>query len=118
MSNQANRINKYINDKYNDEPNFLWKKFPSYAVYRNKNNNKWYSIIMNVDLSKLKAGFGEVEILNVKLDKEKVLELLKQKEFYQAYHMHKTDWISIILNDTIDDYTIMKLIDRSFNLVK
>ena len=53
ISNQANRVNKYIKEKYNNEPEFLWEKFPGYGVYRNINNNKWYAIIMNLDLSKL-----------------------------------------------------------------
>ena len=114
---QANRINKYIKDKYNNEPEFLWDKFPGYAVYRNENNNKWYGIIMNLDLSKLDNGTGEVEIINVKLNENKIQELLKQKGFYEAYHMSKTDWISIILNDTLKDEEIISLLDESYDLI-
>ena len=117
ISNQANRINKYIKEKYNTEPEFLWEKFPGYAVYRNESNNKWYGIIMNLDLSKLSNSYGEVEIINVKLDENKIQELLKQKGFYEAYHMSKTDWISIILNDTLKDEEIIFLIDDSYNLI-
>lgn len=115
--NQSNRINKYIKDKYNVNPEFLWDKFPGYAVYRNSNNKKWYGIIMNIDLSKLEDGKGEVEILNVKLDENKIKNLLKQRGFYKAYHMNKTDWISIILNDTIKDEYITELLDESHELV-
>ena len=79
--NQANRISKYIKEKYNNEPEFLWDKFPGYAVYRNENNNKWYGIIMNLDSSKLSNSSGEVEIINVKLDEKKVQDLLKKKGF-------------------------------------
>ena len=114
---QANRINQYIKEKYNDDPEFLWEKFPGYAVYRNKNNNKWYAIIMNLDLSKLDNGTGEVEIINVKLDENKVKKLIKQKGFYKAYHMSKTDWISIVLNDTLKDEDILSLLDESYNLI-
>ena len=117
ISNQTNRINKYIKEKYNSEPEFLWDKFPGYAVYRNKNNNKWYGIIMNLDLSKLDGGTGEVEIINVKLNEDKIQKLLKQKGFYEAYHMNKTDWISIILNDTLKDEDIILLLDESYNLI-
>lgn len=115
--NQANRINKYINEKYNDDPEFLWPKFPGYAVYRNQNNKKWYGIIMNLDLSKLDNNTGEVEIINVKLDEKKIQKLLKQKGFYKAYHMSKTDWISIILNDTLKDEEILSLLDESYNII-
>ncbi len=115
--NQANRINKYIKEKYNNEPEFLWDKFPGYAVYRNENNKKWYGIIMNLDLSKLDSDSGEVEIINVKLDENKIQKLLKQKGFYEAYHMSKTDWISIILNETLKDEEIISLINESYNLI-
>lgn len=118
ISDQANRINKYIKEKFNNDPEFLWDKFPGYAVYRNENNNKWYGIIMNLDLSKLNSGTGEVEIINVKLDENKIQKLLKQKGFYEAYHMSKNDWISIILNDTLSDEEIISLIVESYNLVK
>ena len=117
ISNQANRINKFIKEKYNNNPEFLWNKFPGYAVYRNKNNNKWYGIIMNIDLSKLDKSSGEVEIINVKLNENKIQTLLKQKGFYKAYHMSKSDWISIILNDTLKDEEIISLLDESYYLV-
>ena len=117
ISGQANRINKYIKEKYNNEPEFLWDKFPGYGVYRNENNNKWYGIIMNLDLSKLDNGSGEVEIINVKLAENKVEKLLKEKGFYEAYHMSKTDWISVILNDTLKDEEIVSLLDESYNLI-
>ena len=117
ISNQANRINKYIKEKYDNEPEFLWEKFPGYAVYRNKNNSKWYGIIMNLDFSKISNSSGEVEIINVKLDESKIQELLKKKGFYEAYHMSKTDWISIILDDTLKDEEIISLIDDSYSLI-
>lgn len=117
INNQTNRINKYIKEKYNNDPEFLWEKTPGCGVYRNKNNDKWYAIIMNIDLSKIDDGSGEVEIINVKLNEEKILELLKQKGFYKAYHMNKKDWITIILNDTLSDKEIFKLIDESYNII-
>ena len=114
---QTNRINKYIKEKYNNEPEFLWEKTPGCGVYRNKHNNKWYGIIMNIDLSKLDNGTGEIEIINIKLDRNKIQKLLKEKGFYKAYHMSKTDWISIILNDTLSDDKIISLLDESYNII-
>lgn len=114
---QTNRINKYIKDKYNCNPEFLWEKLPGCGVYRNKSNQKWFGIIMNIDKSKLDNDSGEVEIINVKLNSEKIKDLLKQKGFYKAYHMNKTEWISIILNDTLSDNDIIKLIDESYNII-
>ena len=116
---QTNKVNKYIKDKYNIDPEFLWEKTPGCGVYRNKDTNKWFGIIMNIDYSKLdKSKHGEVEVLNVKLDRNEIIELLNKNGYYKAYHMSKVDWISIILNDTLSLDEIASLIDKSYNLVK
>ena len=36
---------------------------------------------------------------------------------YDAYHMNKKSWVSIILNDTVSDELIIKLIDNSYSLL-
>ena len=114
---QTNRINNYIKTKYNNEPEFLWESTPGCGVYRNKINNKWYGIIMYVDLKKISNESGEVEILNVKLDQNKMKKLLEKKGYYKAYHMNKKDWITIVLNDTLKDEEIFSLIDESYNII-
>lgn len=114
---QTNRITKYIKDKYNDEPEFLWDNTPGCGVFRNKSSNKWYGIIMNINISKIDSGNKEIEIINVKLNRDKIQELLNKKGFYRAYHMNKVDWITIILDDTVSDSDIIELIDESYNLV-
>ncbi|MBQ6494722.1 MAG: MmcQ/YjbR family DNA-binding protein [Bacilli bacterium] len=115
--NQSNRITKYIIDKYNNKPEFLWEKFPNCGVFRNKNNNKWYGIIMNIDKSKLDKSNGEIEIINIKLPRDIINYLLKKEGYYKAYHMNKLDWISILLDDTLQDKEIIDLIDKSYNIV-
>ena len=42
---------------------------------------------------------------------------LKKEGFYKAYHMNKKSWISIILNDTLNNKEIYELIDESYNLI-
>lgn len=115
--NQTNRITKYIIKKYHNEPEFLWEKLPTCGVFRNERNNKWYAIIMNIDISKIDSGTGEVEIMNVKLEREEIQKLIKKDGYYKAYHMGKADWITIILNDTLDDKEITNLIDKSYNII-
>ena len=73
---------------------------------------------MNVDLSKISSKTGEVEIMNLKLNCDKVKDLLNKDGFYKAYHMNKNNWISIILDDTVPDFIIFKLIDISYDLNK
>ncbi len=112
VSSQANRITSLIKNEYNDVPEFLWDNEP-HGVFRNPNNLKWYGIIMNVKRNKIEVGDSEVEVLNVKLDKEKIKELLTKKGFYKAYHMNKENWITIILDDTLKDKEIMSYIKES-----
>lgn len=113
---QTNRISKLIYQKYGDKPEFMWNTAPGYGVFRNPSSKKWYALIMNIDKSKIDTKeTGEVEIINIKLDKNKVTKLLKQKGFYNSYHMKKDDWISIILDNTNSDDIIMNLIDESYS---
>lgn len=114
---QTNRINKYIKDKYNIDPEFLWEKFPGFSIYRNKSNNKWFGLISNIDYSKIDNKTGEIEILNIKLNSDKIKELLNKKGFYKAYHMNKVEWITLLLDDTLEDDEIFKLIDESYNII-
>ena len=74
-------------------------------------------IIMNIEKNKIENGSGEVEIINLKLDKTHILNLLGKEGYYLPYHMKKDSWISIILDDTLTDETIMKLIEESHNNV-
>ena len=109
---QANRITKLIIETYGDNPEYAWEKFPGFGIFRNPNNKKWYALIMSIDKSKLSSKEnGEVEIINVKTDSTKISNLLKKQGFYPAYHMNKQNWISIILDDTIED-------DEIFNYIK
>lgn len=114
---QTNRITKYIKDKYKVEPEFLWEDTPGCGVFKNQDNHKWFGIIMNLDKSKIiENKSGEIEVLNVKLDKE-TDEYLKVKGIYPAYHMNKKNWVTIILDDTLIDNDIINLIDKSYMLV-
>lgn len=115
---QTNRIIKLIKEKYEVYPEFLWDKFPGYGVFRNKRSNKWFGIIMNIDRSKINSDeSGEIEVLNVKLDDE-VQNYLGVKGIYPSYHLSKKSWITIILDDTISDKEIMKLVDLSYDNVR
>ena len=111
---QANRLTGLIKEKYSDDPEFLWEKFPGFGVFRNPESEKWYGLISHVDYAKLdKNKSGHVEILNIKLDKDKIPELYQINGFYSAYHMNKKSWITIVLDETVSDRHIMELVDES-----
>lgn len=116
---QSNDITCYIKRKYKVNPEFLWKKSPGDGVFRNKNNKKWFGIILSVSKNKLDLKYKqeEVEVINLKLDEDIIKELIKIDGFYNAYHMNKKSWISIILDNTLDNEIIYSLIDHSYNNV-
>lgn len=87
-----------------------------YAIFRNSNSRKWYGAIMNIDKSKIEEkASGEVEIMDIKLEATKIEKLLGEKGFYPAWHMNKKSWITIILDNTISDEDIMKLVEESYS---
>ena len=60
--------------------NFYGKYIQGMGIFRNYKNGKWYGVIMNIDYSKLDSKRrGEVEIIDLKLGKEKVQYYLKEK---------------------------------------
>lgn len=114
---QANRIDKYIFSKYDVVADFPFKSSPYHGVYRNK-DNKWFGILMDIPFNKIdKNKSGLIEVINVKINPNDKDNLLKIEGIYEAYHMNKKSWTSIILDDTLSDDLISELIDNSYKLV-
>lgn len=111
-SDQANRISQLIQEKYHISPEFIFDKFPDLGVFRIQ--KKWFSIIMPIEEFN---GMHQIEVINVKCKPEQLDTLFTMDGIYEAYHMNKKNWISIVLNDTIDDQTIMDCIIQSYHLV-
>ena len=113
---QSNRITNMITEKYGDYPEFLWEKFSGSGIFRNPETNKWYCAILDVDRGKIQKGkSGIVEVINLKLEPKDVLNIVNEPNFYPAYHMNKKHWISVILDDSVEDKRIMKLVEISHN---
>lgn len=111
---QTNRICAALFSQYGDTPDFPWEKYPDCGVFRNPDNAKWYALIMTIDRSKLDAKqSGEVEIINLKLNEEKIPDLVKRTGFYPAYHMNKKSWLTVTLDDTLSDEQILELLNES-----
>lgn len=113
--NESNEIANYIKRKYKVSPEFLWED--NNAVFRNKTSKKWFAIIQNITKNKLDSKYKDedIEIINLKLDELMVSNLIKEKGYYKAYHMNKKYWITIILDNSINNEIIYSLIDLSFN---
>lgn len=114
ITEQANRITKFILSTYHDEPEFAWEKSPGFGIFRNPDNQKWYGLMMNIDYSKLDPNkHGEIEAINIKLAEDEIPTLLTKDGFYPCYHMNKKMWITIVLDDTLEDKEIEAFIQES-----
>ena len=54
-----------------------------------------------------------VEVVNVKVDQDRVGDFLARAGIYEAFHMNKKCWVSIILDDALADDAIQGMIDDS-----
>lgn len=100
----------FMKSQYNAQPEYLWDDLPDSAIFRHKNNKKWFALIMNVN--------GE-EYLNVKTDPN-YSDLLRNTYNYiiPAYHMNKEHWNTIIISRKIDKSLVFDLINQSYELTK
>ena len=106
----------WVYGQYGTEPEYLWKKYPNYAVLRNS-AGKWYGAVMDVPKSKIGLdGEETVDILDVKCDPLLIGSLCMQQGFFQAYHMNKENWIGIMLDGSADEEQIKGLLDMSYQL--
>ncbi len=115
MSLRADVI-RYVKRKYKCDPEYLWRRFPDYAVFRRKDDQKWFGIIMDVPVEKLGIhGSGRTDILNVKTEDPVFADMLiRQEGFFRGYHFSKGSWVSILLDGTVPMETIRGMIDESF----
>lgn len=118
-SHQAKQIIKYIKQKYGDELEYLWDKFPNNAIWRRQDNKKWYALLISLPKNKLGADSSEiVEIIDLRINPEEIEGLVDNQKYFKAYHMNKKHWITICLDDSVDINEIYARIDESYLLAK
>ena len=112
---QTKRIMAQVQEKYGNQLEYLWEKSPDTAVLRHEGNQKWYAVVMRIPWDKLEKGReGLAEAVNIKHDQ--VADLLSKKGIYPAFHMNKRYWLSLALDDSLQDEEVLELIERSWNL--
>jgi len=107
---------RYVRKKYKSEIEYLWARYPGYAVFRHADNRKWYGIVMDIPRSRLGlAGEDAVDVLNVKLGDALLCDLLcRQDGYFPGYHISRGNWISVLLDGAVPLPDICGLIDASF----
>lgn len=122
-SDQANRLTRYILERFQVEPDFPWEKearYQAYGVFRHASNRKWFALIMRVKRAVLDKDGNPalVDVINLKIQPEHGDALHQLPGVYPAYHMNHKTWISVVLDDTQTDEVIMQWIDDSYRLTK
>lgn len=113
----AHAVMGYVTEKYGDEIEYLWEKSPENAVFRRKDNRKWYGVIMKIKAEKLGLeGGGDVVVLDVRATQESICTLINGIGYFPAYHMNKNSWITILLDGSVPMQEIYARIDESFLL--
>lgn len=116
-SEQAKRLIQYVREKYGDELEFLWKKFSDNAIWRRKDTNKWYAVLLIVSKRKLGIDSDEtVEILDLRIKPENLDEFLDNKKYFAGYHMNKKHWYTICLDDSVSFEEICERVAISYTL--
>ena len=115
LTDQSARIAAEIFARYGVSPEFLWKKFPHYCVFRNADSRKWFAILMDLDRSKVAPEeSGLTDVMNVKLG-ERTAEFAA-KGARPCFHMNDKNWVSILLDDRLSDNLILDMLEISYRL--
>ncbi|WP_314011241.1 MmcQ/YjbR family DNA-binding protein [Pseudostreptobacillus hongkongensis] len=115
-NNITSKVIEYIKNKYDVDLEYAFKD-NNLGVFRRKDNEKWFGILIALNGNKVDVSINkEVELINLKAKAEDVIKLIEKDGIYRAYHMNKKYWISCILDEKINIDEIFKLIDNSFEL--
>lgn len=110
-------LDKYIKEFYSATAEFPWLSAPTFAVYRHKSNNKWFAVVM--EIPKAKIGIeeeGNINVVNLKSDPLLIGSLILDKGIYPAYHMNKNHWITVCLDESVEEEKVKWLLDLSFEM--
>lgn len=110
---------RYAKESFDSEPEYLWAKFPGYAVLRHAGRGRWYAVVMNVPRPRLGLpGEGTADILDVRCDPILIGSLRDGERYLPAYRMNKDRWITVVLDGSVPEGEVFSLLDMSFGLTK
>lgn len=116
---QAKKLIDYVRNKYGDELEYLWTKFPDNAVWHRKDTGKWYGALLSVSTSKLGVVPGEMaEIIDLRIQPEYMSDLIDHKLYFPGWHMNKKNWYTMILDGSVSLDELYHRIDESYMLAK
>ncbi|MBR4054995.1 MAG: MmcQ/YjbR family DNA-binding protein [Clostridia bacterium] len=116
---QSRALIRHVEETYGDKLEFLWEKLPMAAVWRRKDNRKWYATVMVLKASKLLPdGDGMIEVMDLRIDPKDVDSTVDGRRFFPGYHMNKRHWYTVILNGSVPTEELFLRIAESYRLAK
>ena len=114
---QSRRMIEFIRERYGDALEFLWEKFPDNAVWRRKDNQKWYGAILKVPGRKIGLETDKIEeIIDLRMNPVEADSILSRKDHYPGWHMNKRNWYTLMLDGRISDEALKTKIMESYVL--
>ena len=108
---------EYARNKYSNEPEFLWEKYPDCAVLRRTDTRKWYAVLMTIPKKKLGIVSDEVvEIIDLRISPELMETTVDNLRYFPGWHMNKKNWYTIILDGVVPNEELFDRIDKSYQL--
>ena len=109
---------EYCAGAYGTSPDYPFDEDFETAVFRHKDNRKWFAIVMRVSRRKFGMNSDEViDVVNLKLPTEMFGSFGAADGVHPAYHMNKLHWISVLLPDAPED-VVAFLTNASFEATK
>lgn len=114
---QSHEVIEYVRKKYGDELEFLWKNSPQSAVFRRKDSEKWYAVMLAVSRKKLgQHRDGAAEILDLRAKPEFIETKVDGRRLLPGWHMSKKHWFTVCLDGSVPTADIFRMIDESYSL--
>ena len=112
-------LENYISETFSATGEQLFAKYPSFRVFRHLGNRKWFAVIMDIPRKNLGLSeYGEISVVNLKCDPILIGSFREEPGIFPAWHMNKSHWLSVALDGTASDDSLMFLLDMSYKLTK
>jgi len=112
-------LEEYIASVYRVQAEYPWPRYPGYMVFRRRENQKWFAVVMDLRGDKLGMEKDKIiDVVNLKCDPLMIGSLRLEDGFYPAYHMSKANWITAALDGRVEEEKLKFLLDLSFALTK
>lgn len=113
------RWTHWIEERFDVEGQHPFKRIPTATTFLTKHQQKWFALLMEVPLRVLQPeGKGNVWLLNIKVNPDNRLQLIDGNTIFDAYHMNKKHWVSVMLNDDTNQQLLGELVSQSYRLVE